>query len=70
MQNAIEPGTIKIDAYGAYVMSYSAGQWTYLHSAPRLGINPPVQDYWIAKAQGEEPLHLGGVVYAFTEKGK
>jgi hypothetical protein len=61
----------RVDYYFAYVYSKSRdGEITYLHSAPRLGINPPVQDYWIAKAQGEEPLHLGGVVYAFTEKGK
>jgi hypothetical protein len=71
MQNAIEPGTIKVDAYGAYVMSYSAEQWTYLHSAPCLHINAPMQEYWLRKAQGENPLHLGGVVYAYdTRKGK
>lgn len=62
---------IKVDPYFAYVYhDYGAGNVTYAHSAPRLGINPPVQDYWIAKAQGEEQLHLGGVVYATAkEKG-
>jgi hypothetical protein len=62
---------IKIDHYFAYVChDYGGGNVTYAHSAPRIGINPPVQDYWLAKAMGKEPLHLGGVVYATTEKGK
>lgn len=62
---------IKIDPYFAYIChNYGGGQIVYAHSAPRLGINPPVQEYWIAKAQGEEPLHLGGVLYATTGKGK
>jgi hypothetical protein len=61
----------KVDYYFAYVYRESrSGEVTYIHSAPRLGINPPVQDYWIAKAKGEEPLHLGGVLWATTEKGK
>jgi hypothetical protein len=68
MGEYIQPGTIKVDAYGAYVMSYSAGQWAYLHSAPCLHINAPMQQYWIRKAQGENPLHLGGVVYAYDTK--
>jgi hypothetical protein len=63
--------TYKVDYYFAYVYSESrSGEVTYLHSAPRLGINPVVQDYWIAKAEGKEPLHLGGVLWASTEKGK
>lgn len=61
----------KVSPYFDYVMRVSReGEVTYLHSAPCLHINPPIQDYWIAKAQGENPLHLGGVLYAFTEKGK
>jgi hypothetical protein len=61
----------KVDCYFAYVYRESRlGEVTYLHSAPRLGINPVVQDFWIAKAKGEEPLHLGGVLWATTEKGK
>ena len=68
MGEYIQPGTVKVDAYGAYVMRYSAGQWDYIHSAPMIGINRPIQDYWIRKAQGENPLHLGGVVYAYDTK--
>ena len=61
----------KVDYYFAYVLYKSrSGEITYMHSAPRLGVNPPVQDYWIAKANGEAPLHFGGVLYAHTEKGK
>lgn len=61
----------KIDYYFAYVYSKSrSGEITYLHSAPRLGVNPVVQDYWVAKANGEKPLHFGGLLWAHTEKGK
>lgn len=57
--------TKKVDCYFAYVYRESrSGEVTYLHSAPRLGINPPVQDYWIAKAQGESLLNLGGILWA------
>jgi hypothetical protein len=56
---------ITADPTFSYIMhDYGGGNVTYAHSAPRLGINPPVQEYWIAKANDEEPLHFGGVVYA------
>lgn len=68
---ATERGLKKIDPYFAYVYrDYGGGDVTYIHSAPRLGINPVVQDYWIAKANGEEPLRLGGVLWAHMEEGK
>lgn len=68
---ATQRGDKKVDYYFAYVYrDYGNGDVTYIHSAPRLGVNPIVQDYWIAKAQGEEPLHLGGTLWATTEKGK
>lgn len=56
----------KIDYYFAYVYRESrAGEVTYLHSAPRLGINPPVQQYWLAKANDENPVDFGGMVYGY-----
>jgi hypothetical protein len=61
--------TKKIDYYFAYVYSKSRdGEITYLHSAPRLGINPPIQDYWLALAHGESPMHHGGIVYSQERK--
>lgn len=55
----------RVDYYFAYVMhDYGGGDITYVHSAPRLGINPPIQDYWLALAQGESPMHHGGIVYS------
>jgi hypothetical protein len=57
----------KVSMYFDYIYSESrSGEITYLHSAPCLDINRPMQDYWTRKNNGEEPLHLGGVVWAAT----
>jgi hypothetical protein len=62
---------ITVDPHFAYVChNYGGGQIVYAHSAPRLGINLPAQEHWIAKAMGDDPIHFGGVLYATTEKGK
>ena len=66
-QGYIAPGTKRVDAYGAYVMTYYSGAWEYTCSAPMLGINPPMQEYWMRKAQDERLLALGGVMWATTQ---
>ena len=56
----------KVDYYFAYVYRESrAGEVTYLHSAPRLGINPPVQQYWLSKANDGNPVDFGGMAYGY-----
>jgi hypothetical protein len=66
-QGYIAPGTKRVDAYGAYVMTYYSGAWEYTCSAPMIGINPPMQEYWMRKAQDERLLALGGVMWAATQ---
>ena len=58
----------KIDHYFRYVMRESrAGELTYIHSAPCLDINAPMQDFWIRKARGESILELGNGMWAATQ---
>jgi len=50
----------KVDCYFAYVYRESrSGEVTYLHSAPCLNINEPMQEYWLRKAQGGKPIAFG-----------
>jgi hypothetical protein len=66
-QGYIAPGTKRVDSLGAYVMTYYAGSWEYTCSAPMLGINPPMQEYWMRKANDERLIELGGVLWAATQ---
>ena len=70
MTQYIAPGTKRIDPMGAYVMTYYAGSWDYTCSAPRIGINPPIQEYWMRKAQDERLIELGGVLWATNTSNK
>jgi hypothetical protein len=66
-QEHIKPGTKRVDSLGAYVMTYYSGAWEYTCSAPMIGINPPMQEYWMRKANDERLIALGGVLWAATQ---
>ena len=70
MTQYIAPGTKRVDSLGAYVMTYYAGQWDYTCSAPRIGINAPMQEYWLRKANDERLIELGGVLWAINTSDK